>query len=367
MVQALFIWGIIQSLLIAILIPIVRNIKSNYLLSLILFTTSINISFQYFLRFTDLKYNIPQLLVTPDFLDLLLPTLIYLYLVKLFKKIDFKDYYPYFILPVFWAIVLIGFVLFKTEFHFYSYINTKLHLTSESLVFLWKAFLLYKISGYYYWSHDSIKNKQKDLLRWPRTLIIFMGLITLVSFFNLVFFLCRVIVNNPEAPLLEVFRYIGEVNYIIFTCCIIIISIYFFTKQPQVLAGLSKFQFNKQNQDLKKYDDLYEKLMALEKQKLILDIEFNEIGLAEKLGVKSYILSKFLNERLGKSFIEYINEKRIEEAKNLLQKKECKDWTMYAIALDSGFKSESSFYSNFKKQTGMTPNQFRTEFFKKKS
>ena len=364
MTEALFIWGAIQSLLVSILIPLIKNSRSNYLLSSIFFTTALNILFQYVLRFTNVKFDFPQLLVTPDFLDLLLPTLIYIYLVKIFGDFDAKKHYLLLILPVFWAVVLLIFVLLQKDFRFHSYIDTKLHLLSQILVFLWKIVLLIKIFKYFHQTHGLFKNRYRKLLGWPRTLIVFMGLITLVSLFNLTFFLFRMLEVDMDDSTLTFLRRISRFNYIIFTCFILLISSYFFIRHPKVLAGISSFRLKKHDQDSLKFNDLFEKLKIMEEEKSILDTELNESKLAERLGIKSYLLSKFLNERLGKSFNEFINEKRIEEAKRLLEIKENKNLIMFEIAVDSGFKSESSFYSNFKKHTGMTPKEYQKSFLK---
>ena len=39
-----------------------------------------------------------------------------------------------------------------------------------------------------------------------------------------------------------------------------------------------------------------------------------------------------------------------------------KRYTMYSVAFDSGFNSESSFYKIFKDQTGLTPKQYQDKF-----
>ncbi|UTA48311.1 helix-turn-helix domain-containing protein [Simiduia sp. 21SJ11W-1] len=105
-----------------------------------------------------------------------------------------------------------------------------------------------------------------------------------------------------------------------------------------------------------------ERLEALMKQdKLYLDATLTEKALAEKLGVPSYYLSRLLNQVVGKRFNEYINEKRVEEAKRLLLAADSNNKTMFAISLDAGFKSESVFYTNFKKFTGVTPRVFKVK------
>ena len=82
--------------------------------------------------------------------------------------------------------------------------------------------------------------------------------------------------------------------------------------------------------------------------------------LAEKLSIPAPHLSQTINERLGKSFPDFINSYRIEEAKKRLLDPACNHLSILGIAEDVGFSSKSSFNSVFKKHTEMTPSEFRS-------
>ncbi len=79
--------------------------------------------------------------------------------------------------------------------------------------------------------------------------------------------------------------------------------------------------------------------------------------IADLLQVPSHYLSQFLNDNLGKSFSVYINEYRIDEAKRLLANED--KYTTEAIGYECGFNSKSTFFTTFKKITGVTPAQFK--------
>ncbi len=81
--------------------------------------------------------------------------------------------------------------------------------------------------------------------------------------------------------------------------------------------------------------------------------------LAEKLEVSSHFLSQLLNDNLDKSFSEYINGWRVESAKKLI--KNNTNFTLEAIGFEAGFSSKSSFYSTFKKVTGVTPAVYKKQ------
>ena len=76
---------------------------------------------------------------------------------------------------------------------------------------------------------------------------------------------------------------------------------------------------------------------------------------AERIGTSSYTLSKSFNKILGINFIDYLTDLRIQKAKELL---EGTDMKIGDIAERVGYR-HSYFNRIFKKQTGVTPSQFR--------
>lgn len=97
----------------------------------------------------------------------------------------------------------------------------------------------------------------------------------------------------------------------------------------------------------------------INKHKKYLTPKYTLENLSEDVGYSTSTLSLVINTFTGKSFIDYMNEKRIEQAKELLLNKEYDEYTKTAIGLESGFNSKSSFYAIFKKLTGCTPIQFK--------
>jgi AraC-like DNA-binding protein len=82
-------------------------------------------------------------------------------------------------------------------------------------------------------------------------------------------------------------------------------------------------------------------------------------GLAARLSVSTHHLSQVINERLGQSFNDFVNSYRVEEAKRRMADPAAGHYSLLAIAEEVGFNSKSSFNTAFKKQTGMTPSEFR--------
>ena len=81
--------------------------------------------------------------------------------------------------------------------------------------------------------------------------------------------------------------------------------------------------------------------------------------LANAVGVTPNQLSYVLNQHLGKSFFDFVNEVRTNEASRLLIKEP--DRTILDIAISVGFNSKSTFNLAFKKITGKTPSAYRDE------
>ncbi|MEP1791339.1 AraC family transcriptional regulator [Reichenbachiella sp.] len=82
---------------------------------------------------------------------------------------------------------------------------------------------------------------------------------------------------------------------------------------------------------------------------------------AEYLNISVNHLSQVINEQLGKSFFDFVNEYRVEEVKRLMSESKHEQFTLLAVAYDSGFNSKSSFNSIFKKMTGFTPSEYLRE------
>ena len=85
--------------------------------------------------------------------------------------------------------------------------------------------------------------------------------------------------------------------------------------------------------------------------------------LASAVGATPNQLSFVLNQHLGKSFFDFVNEVRVDEASRLLIEEPNR--TILDIATEVGFNSKSTFNQAFKKITGHTPSNYRQNNFAK--
>lgn len=99
-----------------------------------------------------------------------------------------------------------------------------------------------------------------------------------------------------------------------------------------------------------------ELLGIMSSEKPYLDQDLNIFSLAKRLNTNSKYLSQVINQDFNKSFVHFVNEYRIEEAKQILLTKN--NYTIEAQSQMVGFKSKSSFNIAFKRHTGQTPSHF---------
>jgi len=112
-----------------------------------------------------------------------------------------------------------------------------------------------------------------------------------------------------------------------------------------------------------KTDAYYQNLMTLmEDEKLYTDVELTLQNLSERLGISPGYLSRIINEKEHKNFFEFVNAYRIQEVKEKLVDEEYGHYSILGIALESGFKSKSTFNTVFKKLTGQTPSAYQKQF-----
>ena len=87
--------------------------------------------------------------------------------------------------------------------------------------------------------------------------------------------------------------------------------------------------------------------------------DINNKQLASIAGYHEYHLNRIFSAKTGKSIHKYIIDLRLEKAKQLLLSTET---PLGIISETCGFTSNTYFSSYFKKQTGITPNQYRNKY-----
>ncbi len=102
----------------------------------------------------------------------------------------------------------------------------------------------------------------------------------------------------------------------------------------------------------------HQALDILSSSKLYLRPDLTLAILAQEMQVSQRLLSRSINTIRKQNFFEFINELRIEEAKQKLMSLEKSGYNIDSIYTECGFRSRSTFFLVFKKVVGMTPAQW---------
>ncbi|WP_106791116.1 AraC family transcriptional regulator [Aquimarina sp. Aq78] len=121
----------------------------------------------------------------------------------------------------------------------------------------------------------------------------------------------------------------------------------------------SKNNFQKQDIDIEKYKQVLTKIESVMKnEELFLNPELTIIHIAEKINEHPRRISTTINKLREENFNSYINKFRVEKAKTILLSDKTKRLNIEGIGQEAGFKSNSAFYTAFKKNLKTTPLQF---------
>lgn len=126
----------------------------------------------------------------------------------------------------------------------------------------------------------------------------------------------------------------------------------------QHLATLpSKPKYARSSVSADRLDRLAERIeAAMQRDQLFLDPDLSLEKLTRHLRATPNHVSQTLNQHLGLSFFDYVARWRITEAKARLAAGQT---SVTAIAYEVGFNSRSTFYKAFRRETGLTPAQYR--------
>lgn len=108
--------------------------------------------------------------------------------------------------------------------------------------------------------------------------------------------------------------------------------------------------------------DLAERIKGLLMlEKVYHEPSYSRSDLAQEIGVPESIISKVINVHFGKSFPQLLNERRVEDAKQLLLDT---DAPVRVVAQEVGFNSLPSFNRVFKEIEGRSPSDYRKNMIK---
>lgn len=135
--------------------------------------------------------------------------------------------------------------------------------------------------------------------------------------------------------------------------------------RPSQLASLTSNEARKNKyaksglnaEHLSDYKNRLETIMHEQQVYLRPDLTLPKLASAVQCSVNH--LSQVINAGFGVSFFDYLNQHRIQHARELLGNLDEQNGAILNIAFTVGFNSNSAFYAAFKKCVGQTPAQYR--------
>nr|WP_297787126.1 helix-turn-helix domain-containing protein [uncultured Allomuricauda sp.] len=318
-----------------------------------------------YLCYTGLMKYVIHLNDSTEFLVLLITPTLYFFLYTLLerKPITLKKHWPHFVLPLLYLITQINYYVSPVEVKLNAYLGAY----HRNLGFI-------DVPGdmNYFYHHI------KDRFRW----------LVLFSFaFYLVLSLLLVIKTRKKGWVspknIKVDKYIFSRNTVVFffvlMLTLFIIYLNYDDDGGDHIIGmmqtvaifitsffiLSESRFFEKSWIADKYETLAGNSIQFEtidhfisESEYYSDREISLKKVAERLDTNGNTISKVINSETGTNFNDYINQKRINLAKERLLDDEFKHLTVEAIGTSVGFRSKSAFYSAFKKHTGQSPSAF---------
>lgn len=235
-------------------------------------------------------------------------------------------------------------------------------MASVAQIFVYLCLSVRLLNGHRARTHATLSYDEKVNLNWLRRLLYGVIAVYVVWIFE-EFFGDRIDLGNTFYDLLGV-----SLIILIYTMS------YLGLRQPVIFSRRAALLVESEDEDIghirEKYstsslsDDLSQKLVDELQQHMCqaqpyLNNQLSLPQLADQIGVSVHYLSQIINEQLGQNFFDFINHYRIKRAQLLLQDTSCTKSNILTIANDAGFNAKSSFYTAFKKHTGMTPGEYR--------
>lgn len=368
--NTLMLAGLIQGFIFVLLVSFSKRFKNpsiRYLSLLILILSITNL--QYFINdarvvstrfFFDYLY-LPLATLNPVFFYFYV--LLFLFPEEQISKRKKKLYLPFI---VFFSISLVYKILNQfipeTKQDFIRSFFWQIYLFQELFAWGFSVYLIIKSYGliqkYQRQSIDKQKFQPQLPVQWLKTtIIILLGFLSMVW---LVLTLINLFYTEPPYYIL----WIG-VSFTIYWMGHLGIYKYGINLERQQLREFAtKVKVNisdkipihsKKNKNL----SLIENYLIEDKNYLDPNLTLEKTAIALNLN-KTY-LSRIFNQEMGKSFSDYINQLRIEEAKKYMENDEFENYTLVAIGLEAGFNSKTAFYNAFKKFENKTPAQYRKQ------
>jgi AraC-like DNA-binding protein len=126
--------------------------------------------------------------------------------------------------------------------------------------------------------------------------------------------------------------------------------------------SLSKSKYQNSALDIELKESIKERILKyMEHESPYTNNLFSLSLLAKNISSSSNNVSQVLNELFNQSFYDFVNTYRISKAKKILNDPNFNNINIEEIGFKVGYNSKTTFYKAFKKQTGITPLQYKKQ------
>lgn len=358
--------GVFQGIFTSLLLVFKRGkTLSDYLLIVLILGFSeigINVLVTSFvsLKFLCIKYPLLSF-------ELFLPALFYLYVASVTtnkNKIVVKDLFLFVPGIIIYILLVSYYIILQNNFSRDSLLDYYLiRKTEDILIPVFWILVLYfsyvSLMNYKKWLRDNISDTSTPVYNFIKYSIILLTLGNIIFITNL--FLDFTIYFCAES-------YIHWQIYYIVASVIVYFTGFMGYKIPaETLRPIVNNNIQDSRNSPEISTDEIEKfkseiLKVFEDKKLYINPELDLATLSSELGISPQMLSGLINKAFNTNFRNFVNNYRIEEVKKNLLSEKYSQFSIMAIALESGFNSESSFYRIFKGKTGISPSDYIKKF-----
>ncbi|MBC2845726.1 helix-turn-helix domain-containing protein [Winogradskyella flava] len=357
------------SLLLALFVLTVKtnSKKANRFLGVYFLIFAIHISVFFYSKYITLPSILEML---RDHIAFFTSPLLFLYIISsIYSDFKLKPNHLLHLLPF-----IVQILIFSPRFYFAN-INTRnfllenLNNTIEGklsiifglfIAFFYLTAMFLELRKYKQLLLENYSNKSAFNYKWLYQLLILLSIIFCFSFFKQTY---KFFGTNVE--ILNILRVILTLTLLVFLTWIVLKSMYY----PDLFRNINSEHTlakkiliedsitNKSEKDSR--EDISRLLEFMETEEPYLDATLTLQKLADKIELPNRDVSIMINHNLNQHFFDFINQFRIQKAQNILLNPKNNQLTIQQIMYEVGFNSKSSFYTAFKKQTGVTPSEYR--------
>lgn len=357
----LIISGVVHGIIFSIVLLLSKKYKSksNRYLAFVALCLSLHNLYYWFgdtnlsdtCQFYDLVYIPWNLLILPMY---------YLFVSSFLDyQVKNKGYYflPFFLSLVIHLAIFLDYSFSEKVSFSYTPLSIYFFYTEEYIALAYTVFVIIKtfsLISKYQKSFKYSKEKVRIDVSWLKKLLYFGAVIC--CFWLLVTIYAQAL---SLGQLNTVFRYFVWVSISFLIYWLGYLGVYYGVINKERMAMRKRFVKKSSTEPPltnSKIELIKDKILT---EKLFLDPQISVGEISKRFDINENYFSHTFNLNSKENFSTFINRLRIEEAKLLLKNEDYNNYTIVAIALESGFNSKTAFYNTFKKHTGVSPSEYK--------